>query len=63
MTSSLMLTKEEMEFLICKIGISKSQHLAEKREGNRHLLFAFTEAGVAMLSSILKSEKSIHINI
>jgi hypothetical protein len=45
-----MLTKEEMEFLICQIGISESQHLAGKRGGNRHLLFAFTEAGVAMFS-------------
>ena len=31
--------------------------------GLRHLLFAFTEQGVAMLSSVLKSTKAIEVNI
>ncbi len=31
--------------------------------GNRHLPFAFTESGVAMLSSVLHSERAIQVNI
>ncbi len=31
--------------------------------GARYLSFAFTELGVAMLSSVLKSEKAIEVNI
>jgi hypothetical protein len=33
------------------------------RGGNRFLPHAFTEQGVAMLSSVLRSEKAIEINI
>lgn len=31
--------------------------------GSRHLPFAFTEQGVAMLSSVLKSKKALQVNI
>jgi hypothetical protein len=31
--------------------------------GTRHQSFAFTEQGVAMLSSVLKSKIAIHVNI
>lgn len=31
--------------------------------GSRYLPFAFTELGVSMLSSVLKSEKAIEVNI
>jgi len=31
--------------------------------GQRHKPFAFTEQGIAMLSSVLKSKKAIHMNI
>ncbi|NQU18233.1 MAG: ORF6N domain-containing protein [Candidatus Saganbacteria bacterium] len=31
--------------------------------GRRYLPFAFTELGVAMLSSILSSERAVHVNI
>jgi hypothetical protein len=34
-----------------------------KRGGRRYLPYAFTEHGVAMLSSVLKSERAIEINI
>ena len=51
------LTKEEYESLIFQIGISKG------RGGNRFLPYAFTEQGVAMLSSVLNSETAIQINI
>jgi predicted ATP-grasp superfamily ATP-dependent carboligase len=32
-------------------------------KGLRHLPYAFTEQGVAMLSSVLKSERAIEVNI
>jgi len=31
--------------------------------GRRHLPFAFTEQGVAMLSSVLKSQRAVQVNI
>ena len=53
------LTKEEADSLIFQIGISKT----EGRGGRRFLPYAFTENGVAMLSSVLNSERAIHVNI
>ncbi len=37
--------------------------ISNKRGGTRYMPFAFTEQGVAMLSSILNSEAAIEINI
>jgi hypothetical protein len=50
------LTRAEWEGLI-------SQFVISNRGGNRFLPYAFTEQGVAMLSSVLRSEKAIEINI
>jgi hypothetical protein len=50
------LTRTEWESLI-------SQNVISNRGGNRFLPYAFTEQGVAMLSSVLRSEKAIEINI
>ena len=33
------------------------------RGGRRHLPLAFTEQGVAMLSSVLRSKQAVHINV
>ena len=33
------------------------------RGGRRHRPYAFTEHGVAMLSSVLRSRRAIHVNI
>jgi len=44
------------EFLRCQIGTSK-------KGGRRYLPYAFTEQGVAMLSSILNSRRAILVNI
>lgn len=52
------LTKDEFDSLISQIAISKS-----KRGGRRYMPYVFTEQGVAMLSSVLNSEKAIQINI
>lgn len=51
------LTKEEFESLRSQIATSN------KRGGTRYLPFAFTEQGVAMLSSILNSDIAIEVNI
>lgn len=52
------LTTEEHDSLICQIGISKN-----RRGGRRFLPFAFTEQGVAMLSSVLNSERAVLVNV
>lgn len=52
------LTKEEAESLRSQIVTSNTG-----RGGRRHLPYAFTEQGVAMLSSVLKSEQAIEVNI
>ncbi len=52
------LTISEMQNLISQNVISSEQH-----GGRRKLPFAFTEQGVAMLSSVLRSEKAIAVNI
>lgn len=51
------LKKEEFDALRCQIGTSKG------KGGVRYMPFAFTEQGVAMLSSILNSELAIQVNI
>lgn len=51
------LTREEVEFLRCQAGTSKG------RGGRRYPPYAFTEQGVAMLSSVLNSERAVRVNI
>jgi len=53
------LTKEEADFLRFQIGMSK----AGGRGGRRYLPYAFTEQGVAMLSSVLNSKRAVQVNI
>lgn len=53
------LTKEETASLIFQNGISKTSG----RGGRRYLPYAFTENGVAMLSSVLNSQRAVHVNI
>ena len=52
------LNKEEYQNLIFQIGISSSSY-----GGRRFLPYAFTEQGVAMLSSVLNSKRAIAVNI
>jgi hypothetical protein len=52
------LTRFEWVNLISQIAISSSQW-----GGRRHHPYAFTEQGIAMLSSVLNSERAIQINI
>ncbi|MGI8918366.1 MAG: ORF6N domain-containing protein [Pyrinomonadaceae bacterium] len=52
------LTTIEAEALRSQIATSKTG-----RGGRRYLPYAFTEQGVAMLSSVLNSERAIEVNI
>ena len=51
-------TSKQNEFLRYHFGTSK-----DGRGGRRYKTYAFTEQGVAMLSSVLKSERAIQVNI
>lgn len=53
------LTKEEANSLRFHIGMSKTGG----RGGRRYLPYAFTEQGVAMLSSVLNSKRAVQVNI
>ena len=70
------LSHDEWERLKCQIGISKEpvarassplrfQIGTSKRArgGRRYRPFAFTEQGVAMLSSVLRSKRAVQVNI
>jgi hypothetical protein len=52
------LSDEEANLLRSQIVISKN-----RRGGRRYLPYVFTEQGVAMLSSVLNSERAVEINI
>lgn len=50
------LSKEDVEIL-------KSQNVTSSWGGDRRLPYAFTEHGIAMLSSVLKSQTAVDVNI
>ncbi len=51
------LKQEEHESLRFQFGILK------KGQHSKYLPYAFTEQGVAMLSSVLRSKRAVHVNI
>ena len=53
----LQLTDEEAAALIFQSGRSN------QRGGRRHNPYAFTEQGVAMLSSVLRSDRAVQVNV
>ena len=70
------LGEEKWERLRCQIGISSKRAGASpsslrfqfgtsktKRGGRRYLPYAFTEQGVAMLSTVLRSVRAVQVNI
>jgi len=63
------LTNEEWNFLSLQIKTSNSLRLQNETlkkgrgQHTKYLPFAFTEQGLAMLSSILNSDKAINVNI
>lgn len=52
------LTGDEVDSLRSQYAISKVSH-----GGRRYLPRAFTEQGVAMLSSVLRSERAVQVNV
>jgi phage regulator Rha-like protein len=54
----IQLSNQELRDLRYQIGTSSSGH-----GGHRHGQLAFTEQGIAMLSSVLNSERAIAVNI
>jgi ORF6N domain len=52
------LTPDEADSLRCQIGTSN-----KGRGGRRYLPYVFTEQGVAMLSTVLNSERAILVNV
>lgn len=52
------LTKKEYEVLRFQIGTSN-----KGRGGRQYLPYVFTEQGVAMLSSVLRSKRAVQVNI
>lgn len=75
----LQLSPDEWEDLKCQVGISSSPASAAKTKksgairsqivtttvhgGRRAIPYAFTEQGVAMLSSVLRSQRAVEVNI
>jgi phage regulator Rha-like protein len=70
------LTRAEAEGLRFQIGTSKSfaaenksglrfqtETSKRRRGGRRYLPYAFTEQGVAILSSVLRSKRAVQVNI
>lgn len=53
------LTKEELEYWRCQFGTSNPGD----KMGLRHMPYAFTEQGIAMLSAVLNSARAIAVNI
>lgn len=51
------MSSAEWESLKCQIGISKG------RGGRRFAPYVFTEQGVAMLSSVLSSDRAVEVNV
>lgn len=52
------LTADEADRLRCQIGISN-----KGRGGRRFLPYVFTEQGIAMLSTVVNSERAVAVNI
>lgn len=62
------LTADEFESLRCQSGTSENLRSPigtskRGRGGRRYLPYAFTEQGVAMLSSVLRSKRAVEVNI
>ena len=59
------LMSTEFEDLRCQFGISNanSRSGVSGRGGRRYPPYAFTEQGVAMLSSVLRSKRAVQVNV
>ena len=57
------LSQKENENLTDFLRFQFETSIAERRGGRRYIPFAFTEQGVAILSSVPRSERAIQVNI
>ena len=57
------LTREEADLLRFQIGTSNKDDEKDGRGGRRYLPYVFTEQGIAMLSSILRSDTAITVSL
>ena len=53
----------ESEYNSLKQSLTSQSVISNERGGRRHMPFAFTEQGVAMLSSVLRSDTAVKMNI
>jgi hypothetical protein len=53
----------ESEYNVLKQSLRSQSVISNERGGRRHMPFAFTEQGVAMLSSVLRSDTAVKMNI
>ena len=61
--SDFMFEITESEYNYLKNSMTSQIVIPNERGGRRYMPFAFTEQGVAMLSSVLRSETAIQVNI
>lgn len=61
--SDFMFENTESEYNYLKNSMTSQIVISNERGGRRYMPFAFTEQGVAMLSSVLRSETAIQVNI
>lgn len=54
---------EDFMFQLIKEETLRLQNATSKRGGRRYAPYVFTEQGVAMLSSVLNSERAVQVNI
>jgi len=57
------LSKDEYEVLRSQFATSKQEEERDSRGGRRYFPYVFTEQGIAMLSTVLKSETAINVSI
>jgi phage regulator Rha-like protein len=61
--SDFMFEITESEYNYLKNSMTSQIVISNEKGGRRYMPFAFTEQGVAMLSSVLRSETAIQVNI
>lgn len=54
---------EDFMFCLSKEDLLRCQFVTSKHGGRRYLPYVFTQEGVAMLSSVLRSDNAIQVNI
>ncbi len=58
-----MVTSENEHHSAARVNSSQTVMSSKKHRGYKYLPYAFTEQGVAMLSSVLRSQRAVEVNI